>query len=126
MLGAMALEMFFPNSTPEQREQALAAALAVFEANRIAPEVAAVARMEMELFTARGRRGPMPHPEAPKAAIVFLDAQNAAVDACAALGDALCRGHIHVAIEDDSAAGRYLRESCVIKWVDAERRSTSN
>ena len=121
----MSIEWVFPNATPEQKERALAAALEVFAANRIEPEVAGVARMEMQLFMEGGQRGPSPHSEAAKAALVFIEAQNAAILVCNAPGEALDRGHIRVSIEDDSLAGRYFRESRVLNWVDPEERQAA-
>ena len=119
----MSIEWIFPNATPEQKERALAAALEVFASNHIEPEVAGVARMEMQLFMERGERGPSPHSEAAKAALIFIEAQNAAIAVCDAPGEALDRGHIRVSVEDDSLAGRYLRESRVLNWVDPEEKA---
>jgi len=116
----MPIEWVFPGATQAQKRQALDAALEVFSAHRIQPEVAGVARMEMQVFMSRNERGPQPHPEAAKAALIFVEAQEAAIAACGAPLGALDRGHIKVDVADDTFAGQYLRESEVLNWVDPD------
>ena len=122
----MPLEWVFPGADDVQKQRALDAALKVFADHRIQPEVAAVARMEMQAFWDRGERGPKPHPDAAKAALVFVEAQNAAIKATGALPDALERGYIRADITDESFASYYLRESEVLNWVDPDAASPSS
>ena len=119
----MSIEWHLPGSTPEQLERARAAALAVFKANRIQPEVAAVARLEMQAWAARGRRGPLPHHESPKGAAIFHEAQVAAqkvadTDGIPAVD--IAKGYIHVQIEAGSKGAIFMRESDTLNWIDPE------
>ena len=121
----MPIEWVFPGATPEQKQRALDAALEVFKAHHIQPEVAGVGRMEMDLYIRRNERGPLPHKDSPRAALIFIEAQQAAVRACGAPDEALDKGYIRVDFEPDSWGAYFARESRVLSWVDPEESEPS-
>ena len=121
----MAIEWVFPGATPEQKERAVAAALEVFKASHIDPEIAAFAKLEMQTFTDRGNRGPLPHKDSAKGALVFLYAQNAAAEASGLSLDALRKGHIRVDFEPGGWGAYFMRESRVLNWIDPDEPQTA-
>gem|GEM_PF-3609121 len=79
----------------------------------------------MQAYRDRNGRGPEPHPDAAKAASIFVEAQEAAARATGAPIDALERGYIRVDFTDSTFAGYYLRESEVLNWIDPEAPSSA-
>jgi hypothetical protein len=125
----MAIEWFFPAATPEQLRRARDAALEEFKSYRIQPEIAAVAKMEMQAYEGRSRRGPLPHPDSERGALVFARAQVAANLAAMDSGAPVAvqkQGYIRVDIDPASWAGYFLRESRVLNWVDPEEPAASS
>ncbi len=121
----MSIEWVFPDATPEQLRRALDAALEIFEAHRIDPAVAAVAKMEMQTFASRGQRGPLPHRDSERGALVFERAQIAAnlaaLDAGAPM-EVQAKGYIRVDIDPAGWAAHFWRESRVLNWADPDEK----
>lgn len=121
----MPIEWVFPGTTREQQQRALAAALEIFVTHHIQPEVAGFAKLEMQTYLSRGKRGPLPHKDSERGALIFERAQIAAalaaLDAGAAL-EAQKQGYIRVDFEPAGWAAYFMRESRVLNWVDPEEK----
>lgn len=121
----MSIEWIFPGATPEQKKRAHEAAMAVFNAARIQPEVASVAQSEMYLWHARNKRGPLPHHDSPRGAAIWKAAQIAALAATGAPPEALKQGHARVEYPDDHKAALLARLSRVLNWVDPDEKPSA-
>ena len=71
-----------PGASVEEHRHGIEAARAVFAANRITPQGAAIGDWERQVYEIRGFTGPEPSDESSRAADIFWDAEQAAFKAC--------------------------------------------
>lgn len=120
----MSIEWVYPDATPEQMQRARDAALEIFTTHGIQPEVAAVAKMEMQAYLGRSKRGPLPHKDSERGALVFERAEIAAALAALEAGaplEAQRKGYVRVDIDPAGWGAWFIRESRVLNWVDPEQ-----